>query len=368
MDFPNFEDPEQLRGLTLSRRFAFASMGASRSPVVLHDQTNLLPHRKLLVVFGVMALAFFVAYADQNGIAVAMPHMAEELQAVDTISWAGTSAMIANTVFQVLYGRLSDIFGRKAVYLSALLLLAAADILCATARTAETLYLFRGLAGVATGGINSLTMMIVSDIVTLQERGRYQGILGSCIGLGNTVGPLVSAAFVQSWSWRGFFYLIAPLMLICCALSWFLLPSTMPKGQGFQKAKLVDWHGLFFGSVAIIFLLIPLSGGGSYFQWNSPMVISMLTIGGVSAGAFVYVEWKVSKLPMVPSTSEQSRRECLRSLSTNPLQCPCSKTWLFPLSCCRTSCSDTVTTRPCTSSRFTIKMFAECSLSSPPFF
>ena len=80
--------------------------------------------------------------------------------------------MIANTVFQVLYGRLSDIFGQRRVYLSAVLLLAVADILCATAKTSWALYLLRSLAGIATGGINSLTMMIVSDIVTLNERVR----------------------------------------------------------------------------------------------------------------------------------------------------------------------------------------------------
>ena len=211
-------------------------------------------------------------------------------------------------------------------------------------------------------------MMIVSDVVTLQDRGRYQGILGSCIGLGNTVGPLVSAAFVQSWSWRGFFYLVAPLMLIWCALSWLLLPSTMPKGQGLQKAKLVDWYGLFFGSVAIIFLLVPLSGGGSYFQWDSPMVISMLVIGGVSVVAFLYVEWRVSKLPMVPSTSAESGCECLRFSGTNLLQWRCSKTWRFPRSCCRTSSSGTVIMRLCTSSRCISRTFAECSLWVLPCF
>lgn len=75
----------------------------------------------------------------------------------------------------------------------------------------------------------------------------------------------------------------------------------MPKGQGLNKAKLIDWWGLATGSVAIICLLIPLSGGGSYFAWSSKLVISMLAIGGVAAIAFVLVEWKVSKLPMVPS-------------------------------------------------------------------
>ena len=252
-------------------------------------------------------MALFVAYADQNGIAVALPAMAKDLDAASTISWAGTSSMIANTLFQVLYGRLSDIFGRKVVYLCAIGLFAVADILNATAQAPWALYVFRGLAGIGTGGINSLTMMIVSDIVTLQDRGRYQGILGSSIGLGNTAGPFISAAFVQTTTWRGFFFLMSPLMFLCGVSAFFLLPSTVPPCQNqkemVQKAKLIDGWGLLAGSVAIIFTLIPISGGGSYFEWNSPMMISMLAIGGVALVVFIFVEWKVAQLPMVPRTS-----------------------------------------------------------------
>lgn len=145
--------------------------------------------------------------------------------------------------------------------------------------------------------------MIASDIVSLQDRGRYQGILGSCIGLGNAIGPFMSAGFTQSskTSRRGLFSLIAPLMVCSGVASFFLLPPTpMPKGQALQKARLVDWWGLLTGTVAIVLLLIPVSGGGSYFPWKSLLVISMLSISEVAIVAFLLVEWKVSKLPMVP--------------------------------------------------------------------
>lgn len=92
---------------------ALKSEKQAKNEALLHDQTNLLPRKQLLIVFATMASAFLVAYADQNGIAVALPTMAKDLGAADTIAWAGTSSMIANTLFQVLYGRLSDIFGRK---------------------------------------------------------------------------------------------------------------------------------------------------------------------------------------------------------------------------------------------------------------
>jgi MFS family permease len=158
------------------------------SAQALHDQTQLLPKNELLVVFSIIALALFICAAEQNGIGVLLPSIARDLDAQDTITWAGTSALIANTVFQVLYGRLSDLFGRKKIMLSALMLLALSDLACGLSVNATMLYIFRGLAGVANGGITALSMMIVSDIVTLQERGKYQGILGVMVGMGNALG------------------------------------------------------------------------------------------------------------------------------------------------------------------------------------
>lgn len=154
----------------------------------LHDQTQLLPKKELLVVFSIIALSLFICAAEQNGIGVLLPSIARDLNAQASITWAGTSALIANTVFQVLYGRLSDLFGRKKIMLSALVLLALCDLACGLSVNSTMLYVFRGLAGVANGGITSLSMMIVSDIVTLQERGKYQGILGVMVGMGNALG------------------------------------------------------------------------------------------------------------------------------------------------------------------------------------
>lgn len=138
----------------------------------LHDQTQLLPKGQLILVFVIMATALMVCFIDQNGIGVLLPDIARDLNAASSISWAGTSALIANTVFQVLYGRLSDLFGRKNIMLSALVLLSLTDLACGLSVNSTMLYIFRGLAGVANGGITSLSMMIVSDVVTLKERGK----------------------------------------------------------------------------------------------------------------------------------------------------------------------------------------------------
>lgn len=130
----------------------------------LHDQTQLLPKGQLILVFVIMATALMVCFIDQNGIGVLLPDIARDLNAASSISWAGTSALIANTVFQVLYGRLSDLFGRKNIMLSALVLLSLTDLACGLSVNSTMLYIFRGLAGVANAGITSLSMMIVSDV------------------------------------------------------------------------------------------------------------------------------------------------------------------------------------------------------------
>lgn len=191
----------------------------------LHDQTQLLPKRELLVVYSIMAMALLVCFIDQNGISVLLPTIARDLNAESSISWAGTSSLISNTIFQVLYGRLSDLFGRKNIFISACILLSLTDLACGLSVNATMLYTFRGLAGVANGGITSLSMMIVSDIVTLKERGKYQGILGVMVSMGERPSAVYIHAHRRSsrLAWE----------MPSGHLSLPLLPSTRP-GEDFS--------------------------------------------------------------------------------------------------------------------------------------
>ncbi|KAK7918132.1 hypothetical protein PG985_010006 [Apiospora marii] len=282
----------------------------------LADQTNLqLSRARLVTVFAALSLTLLISFVDQNGIGVTLPTIAVDLEAGDTISWAGTSSLIANTAFVMLYGRLSDIFGRKAVFLGAVALLSIAALLCGFARNAAMFYVFRALAGIGGGGVSNLAMIIVSDITTLERRGKYQGIIGSCVGLGNILGPFLAAAFISSprTTWRAFFWTTAPLAALMGGVAWCLVPGAPPQqqGQGQGQGKKtwrearegvckIDWAGVLTSSVAVVFLLIPISGGGAYFPWGSPMVISMLVIGILSLGLFIFVEWRVARLPMMP--------------------------------------------------------------------
>lgn len=148
----------------------------------------------------------------------------------------------------------------------------------------------------------SLSMMIVSDIITLKERGKYQGILGSFVGAGNMAGPFITAAFIKHSTWRGLFWLVSPLAAACGILAFLILPTPKdsPRLQFKTVSRQIDYYGIMTGSAAIVLLLIPISGGGTYFRWDSPMVIAMLAVGGACMLAFLIVEHSVALLPMMP--------------------------------------------------------------------
>lgn len=227
----------------------------------LHNQYRILKRGELVVCFATLSVCLLISFIDQNGITVTIPNIAEELDAKATISWAGTASLIANTTFQMLYGRLSDIFGRKVVFLAAISLLVIADLLCGLAQSPAMLYIFRGVAGIGSGGITNLAMIIVSDVVTLEQRGKYLGIIGSMVGLGNVLGPLLAAAFMRTATWRAFFYMLAPLGAVVGILSYFFLPNNAPSIGFKESAKKIDYLGTFTSSLGVIFLLIPISGG-----------------------------------------------------------------------------------------------------------
>lgn len=268
--------------------------------VVAESHENLLSSKKIIIVFSSMAIGLFLSFVDQTGITVALPYIGEDLNATDIISWAGTSSLISNTMFMVLFGRFSDIFSRKYVLISCMLIMGIFDIACGFAQTATQLFIFRAFCGIGAGGITSLTMVIVSDIITLEQRGKYQGILGSFVGLGNACGPFIASAFIKRHTWREFYYFLGPVVICSTSIIIWLVPYTHPNMNMKEKLQKIDYLGFLFSSIAIIFILIPISGGGSTYAWNSGLVISFLVIGGIAFFCFLYVEKKIAILPMVP--------------------------------------------------------------------
>lgn len=263
---------------------------------------NILPTRQLISVLAVLSLGLLMMMTDQSAVTVALPLIGKDLHAQNTINWAGTASLLANCVSQVLLGRFSDIFGRKSVLVSSLVILSIAELCCGFAQTGPQFYIFRAFCGIGGGGVQSMTMVILSDVVTLKQRGRFQGILGAQIGIGNAVGPFLMAAFAEHHSWRDFYYFLAPTNLLVITAICFVVKSkksstVLTRSQKFKK---IDYLGLVFSTASLTLLLIPVSGGGSTYAWNSSLVIVLFIIGGLCMILFILIEWKVPPLPMIP--------------------------------------------------------------------
>ncbi|KAK6453903.1 major facilitator superfamily domain-containing protein [Scheffersomyces xylosifermentans] len=283
---------------------------------------NILPTRKIIVCLAALSLGLFTSFADQTSITIALPAIAKDLDAQTTINWAGTASLLANCVCQVLFGRLADIFGRKNILLTSLGILAVADLACGFAQTGVQFYIFRAFAGIGCGGTQSLTMVMLSDICTLRQRGKYQGILGAQVGLGNGLGPFIMAAFVEHLSWRRFYNMMPPLIVAVMVTIFFFIDNKKNTSQlndvlsRREKFMNIDYLGMLFSTASLTLLLVALSGGGSTYAWNSPLIIAMFIVGGVCLIGFVIIEWKIPKLPMIP-LSLFSRTSLSLILSSN---------------------------------------------------
>ncbi|BGP36741.1 hypothetical protein JCM10449v2_000643 [Rhodotorula kratochvilovae] len=284
---------------------------AKREAVTLQDQTSRLSGGQLLIVFFGLQVALFLSFLDSTSVSTAAPAIGRDLGASSSISWVGSSFLLANTSFQIVTSRLSDIFGRKAVLLGSLLLFVLGDLLCGFAQSGIWLYACRGIAGIGGGGINSLSMIIVSDVVNVRDRGKFQGLLGIAISLGSAVGPFAGGLFAQYASWRWTFWITPPLGVVTILIIWLLLPLKHVAGDLKTKLKQMDWLGTVLALAMTICFLVPLAGGGSSFRWDSPVVISLFVVSGVLAGLFWFVQGWLAPLPLLPGRMFKNRNIAL---------------------------------------------------------
>ncbi|OCF39388.1 hypothetical protein I317_06816 [Kwoniella heveanensis CBS 569] len=271
-----------------------------RKEVVLQDQAIRLPlHRLLLIYFGI-GLALFLSFLDQTSVSTAAPVIGGDIGGSDSISWLGTAFLVANCAMHLVYGRLSDIFGRKQMLQVALLFLGVGNLLCGFAKTPVQLYVFRAISGLGGGGVNGIAMTVVSDVVSLKDRGKYQGLISAACSLGSAVGPFVGGGLATAGQWRWLFWMSCPLSVLIIIGTHYILPLKPVTGSVKVKLLQIDYMGIVLSAGATVLLLVPISGGGSTFPWHSPEVIALLVVGAVMMIAFLGCEWKFARLPILP--------------------------------------------------------------------
>lgn len=157
----------------------------------------------------------------------------------------------------------------------------------------------------------------MSDIVPLKERGKYQGFISAACSIGNAAGPFVGGGFASTGQWRWLFRVIAISGAVVVVFIHFIIPLKPVEGSMLAKIKMIDYTGIVLSSSGTIFLLIPISGGGSTFPWSSATTIALLVSGIVCLSAFLFVEAKVARLPVLPRALALRYRSSNTCISAN---------------------------------------------------
>ncbi|KAJ7032041.1 major facilitator superfamily domain-containing protein [Mycena alexandri] len=270
--------------------------------VELTDQTNRLPFKKLLPIFLGLALCVVVSTLDSVIVATAIPTISSAFNAGSVVSWVPSAYLLTSTCFQPLYGRFSDIFGRKSALCLAMSLFMAGNLISGFSKTIVQLIVFRGFAGAGGGGLVSMMQIVVSDIVSLRERGKYQGIIGGgeLVAIGYAIGPVIGGALAQKVGWRWCFWITIPVSFVATCVVVFILPLKPVQGEIRSKLLAVDYIGTLLTLVGCTLLILPLIWGGVIFPWKSSIVLAPLMSGFVVVAMFCFWEWKGARLPIVP--------------------------------------------------------------------
>src|ERR1700676_4726562 len=231
-----------------------------------------------------LMLTMFLAALDQTIVATALPTIGRQFQDVSNLSWVITAYLLASTAVAPVFGTLADIYGRRAMIITALSLFVAGSILCALAPNMPVLILARGLQGLGGGGIMPVVQAVISDVITPRERGQYQGYFSGVWMAARIAGPVIGGVFAEHLHWSMIFWINVPLGLASLAM---LLPK-MGKIPVFHRRRKVDWlGGVLLMAAAVVFMLV-LTWGGNHYPWLSPLIIAMVGASIALALAFVW--------------------------------------------------------------------------------
>ncbi|MCA1552788.1 MAG: MFS transporter [Chloroflexi bacterium] len=257
-------------------------------------------NRIVVVTFGIL-MGLFLASIEGTVVGTAMPTIISQLQGIEVYAWVFSMYMLTSTSTMPIFGKLSDIYGRRPIYMVAVAIFLIGSILCGTAQTMTQLIIFRALQGIGAGGLLPLAFTIIGDIFTMEQRAKMQGLFSGVWGVSSLLGPLVGGFLVDNVSWRAVFYVNLPFGLITAAIIWFgLRESHMHSTQ----RRSIDYIGtvLLVGGI-VAFLLALLEGPSA--GWTSPFVLGLLVASIAMLAAFVWNESHVDEPIISPTLFHQ---------------------------------------------------------------
>ncbi|SEN29779.1 MDR family MFS transporter [Actinacidiphila rubida] len=264
--------------------------------------------RSVRIAISALAMGLLLAALDQTIVSTALPTIVGDLGGIDHLSWVVTAYLLASTAATPLWGKLGDMYGRKRLYQTVIVIFLIGSALCGVAQNMSELIAFRALQGLGGGGLIVLSMAIVGDIVPPRDRGRYQGVFGAVFGASSVLGPLLGGVFTEQLSWRWVFYINLPIGVVALAVIAAVLHIPARRTE-----HRIDYLGMIVVAAAATCLVLVTSLGGTTLAWGSPGIIALAAAGVLLVGLFVVIERRAQE-PVLPPSLFRNRTFVLCSV------------------------------------------------------
>ena len=256
--------------------------------------------RLISILIGVI-LGMLLAALDQTVVGTALPRIIANLGGLEHYAWVATSYLLASTVSIPIYGKLSDIYGRRPFFIGGMIIFLIGSALSGTSQDMTQLIIYRGVQGLGAGAMMPLAIAIIGDIFPPAERGKWQGLITSVFGLATIVGPIIGGSITDNWGWRWVFYVNMPIGIIAIVTAGFVLPKTL------RRVK----HSIdYAGAAALVAFAVPLllafSWAGTQYAWNSWQVILMFAVAAVMLVVFTLIEFRAAEPIISPRLFKNS--------------------------------------------------------------
>jgi EmrB/QacA subfamily drug resistance transporter len=277
-----------------------------------------MAHGARNAALGAILLGLFLSALDQTVVGTALPRIVTDLHGNGLYTWVVTAYLLSSTITVPIYGKLSDVYGRKSLLLTGIVIFLAGSWLSGLSQSMTQLIVFRALQGLGAGAIFPISLAIIGDLFTPRERGRYQGLFGAVFGLSFIVGPFVGGWLTDNVSWHWVFYVNMPIGLITLAVIAVVLPNFHPQTK--TSVRDLDYLGIVLFTAGVVPLLIGLTNKGLtnahgvLHNWTDPSVGGLILLALVLLVIFLFVEAR-AKQPIIPLDLFRSRTYSVTNLA-----------------------------------------------------